>query len=301
MSFGVSLKRERELRGISLAEISKSTKISVRLLEAIEKDRFDILPEGLFRKSFIKSYAKYLGIDEEQILHEYDLEVQPSTVSQLSPEKPSVSFRDSSTGSKRALLLTIGILLVLLAVGGGFWYFARASRQKDAARPAAQNTSVAPAGQPPSETPTSPTTSTVAPIQPASTSSPPPSTSGTAGPAASPATDPSPLKVLGELARKPEPVVTEGLAPLELTVEANSAVWISVSAGESTLFQGLMNPSESRKFSLEAPLKVTVGNAGGVRLQANGQVFSSLGKVGERRTLEISAENYQQYLPAKTP
>jgi cytoskeletal protein RodZ len=49
VSFGVSLKRERELRGISLAEIAKTTKISVRLLEAIEKDRFDILPEGVFR------------------------------------------------------------------------------------------------------------------------------------------------------------------------------------------------------------------------------------------------------------
>ena len=93
MSFGVSLKRERELRGISLAEISKATKISVRLLEAIEKNRFDILPEGVFRKSFIKSYAKYLGMNEEQILHEYDLEVQPSPPSQAA-EKPSAGLRE---------------------------------------------------------------------------------------------------------------------------------------------------------------------------------------------------------------
>ena len=139
MSFGVSLKRERELRGISLAEIAKTTKISVRLLEAIEKDRFDILPEGVFRKSFIKSYAKYLGMNEEQILHEYDLEVQPSTASQAAPEKPSVSFRDSPAGSRRALLLTFGVLLVLLAVGFGFWYFTRASRQGEVAPPASQS------------------------------------------------------------------------------------------------------------------------------------------------------------------
>jgi hypothetical protein len=110
--------------------------------------------------------------------------------------------------------------------------------------------------------------------------------------------------VLGELAKKPEPAPTvgpEGVAPLELTVEASSPAWISVSAAESTLFSGLMNPSESKKFSLEAPLKVTLGNAGGVRLEVNGQVFSSLGKAGERKTLEISAANYQQYLTAKTP
>ena len=94
MSFGVSLKRERELRGVSLAEIAKTTKISVRLLEAIEEDRYDILPEGVFRKSFIKSYAKYLGMNEDQILNKYVLEVQPSNASQSAPVKPTQSFRD---------------------------------------------------------------------------------------------------------------------------------------------------------------------------------------------------------------
>ena len=88
---------------------------------------------------------------------------------------------------------------------------------------------------------------------------------------------------------------------MELTVEASNPVWISVSAGESTLFSGLMNAPESKKFSLVAPLKVILGNAGGVRMQVNGQVFSNLGKTGERKTLEISAANYQQYLTPKTP
>jgi Domain of unknown function (DUF4115) len=88
---------------------------------------------------------------------------------------------------------------------------------------------------------------------------------------------------------------------LELTIEANSPSWISVSAGESHLFSGLMSPAETKKFSLEAPLKVAVGNAGGVRLHVSGQVFSSLGKPGERKTIEVSAANYQQYLAPKTP
>jgi hypothetical protein len=110
--------------------------------------------------------------------------------------------------------------------------------------------------------------------------------------------------VLGELAKKPEPVApvaTQGSAPLELTVEANSQAWLSVSAGETALFSGLLNASDAKTFSLETPLKVTLGNAGGVRLQVNGQVFASLGKPGERKTLEISAANYQQYLTAKKP
>jgi cytoskeleton protein RodZ len=303
VTFGVSLKRERELRGISLAEIAKTTKISVRLLEAIEKDRFDILPEGVFRKSFIKSYAKYLGMNEEQILHEYDLEVQPSATSQSAAEKPSVSFRDSPAGSNRALLLTSGVLLLLVAVGSGFWYFTRANHKRQVALPAAQPPAVSqtPASRPAGEA-IVPPVSTAAPIQATSTVSPPAATTGSAR-HASPVADPAALKVLGELAKKPEPVpvATEGSAPLELTVEANSQAWLSVSAGETALFSGILNASEAKKFSLETPLKVTLGNAGGVRLQVNGQVFPSLGKPGERKTLEISAANYQQYLTAKKP
>lgn len=297
MSFGVSLKRERELRGISLAEIARATKISVRLLEAIEKDRFDILPEGVFRKSFIRSYAKYLGMNEEQILQEYALQVQPNTAGQAAPEKPSVSFRDSSAGSRRALLLTFGILLLLLAVGVGFWYFTQASRKGDATTTSQTPPVVqAPGGKSSGEA-----------IVPTSSPVPVPAesaNSSTAVQGVSPASDPSTLKVLGELAKKPEPVgpvVTEDSAPLELTIEAQDAAWVSVSAGDKSLFLGLMNPAESKKFPLAAPLKVTLGNAGGVRLQVNGQIFSSLGKSGERKILEISAANYQQYLTAKTP
>ncbi len=299
MSFGVSLKRERELRGVSLAEIAKTTKISVRLLEAIEEDRYDILPEGVFRKSFIKSYAKYLGMNEDQILNKYVLEVQPSTAAQSAPVKPTQSFQVTLPGSRRSLLLMFGIFLMVLAGSCGFWYFTRASHNGEA--PATQITPPPPSGQPQSEA-TPPARSIAAPVQTQTTtarSAP----SGTAGQAASPANDPSLLKVLGELAKKPDPapVRPEGVAPLELTIEANIPAWVSVSAGESSLFSGLMSAADIKKFSLEAPLKVTLGNAGGVRLHVNGQVFSSVGKAGERKTLEISAANYQRYLTPKTP
>jgi len=303
VSFGVSLKRERELRGISLAEIARTTKISVRFLEAIEKDRFDILPEGVFRKSFIKSYAKYLGMNEEQILQEYTLQVQPSAASQPAPEKTSVSFRDSSARSKRTMLLTLGIFLVLLAVGCGFWYLTRTNGNGEAAPAATQTPPTTPPGGQPQSEATSPAASIPVPLEAQATTPPPPAT-GVAGQAASTASKPSPLRVLGELAKKPEPappVGPEGTGPLELTIEASTPAWISVSAGESSLFSGIMNPAESKKFSLGAPLTVTVGNAGGVRMQVNGQVFPALGKAGERKTLEISALNYQQYLTTRTP
>jgi cytoskeleton protein RodZ len=71
MSFGENLRRERELRGISLHEIAEATKISVRFLQALEQDRLDVLPGGIFPRAFIKQYARYLGLDAERVLADF--------------------------------------------------------------------------------------------------------------------------------------------------------------------------------------------------------------------------------------
>ena len=63
-SFGASLRRERELRGVTLQEIAASTKIGVSMLQAIEDDRFDKLPQGLFVRGFVREYARFLALDE---------------------------------------------------------------------------------------------------------------------------------------------------------------------------------------------------------------------------------------------
>jgi len=70
-TFGETLKRERELREISLREISDATKINVRYLEALEQNRFDALPGGLFNKGFIRAYATYIGVDGEAMVNSY--------------------------------------------------------------------------------------------------------------------------------------------------------------------------------------------------------------------------------------
>src|SRR5882672_6659136 len=70
-TFGETLKRERELREISLREISDATKINVRYLEALEQNRFDALPGGLFNKGFIRAYATYIGVDGEAMVDSY--------------------------------------------------------------------------------------------------------------------------------------------------------------------------------------------------------------------------------------
>jgi transcriptional regulator with XRE-family HTH domain len=70
-SLGQELKRERELRGISLREIADSTRISLRFLQALEEDRLDVIPGAFFVRAILRSYARSIGIDEHQVLNKY--------------------------------------------------------------------------------------------------------------------------------------------------------------------------------------------------------------------------------------
>ena len=70
-SFGENLRRERELRGIELREMAEATKISIRFLQALEQDRVDILPGGIFPRAFVRQYARYLGLDPDRLVAEF--------------------------------------------------------------------------------------------------------------------------------------------------------------------------------------------------------------------------------------
>src|SRR5436190_23561760 len=71
-SFGEELRREREIRGISLKEIADATKISKRFLDAIEKNDHKTLPAPVFTRGFIREYARYLGLSSEEIVNRYN-------------------------------------------------------------------------------------------------------------------------------------------------------------------------------------------------------------------------------------
>ncbi len=71
-TIGTYLKRERELRGISLEEIARATKINIRLLEALESDDLSSLPPPVFVKGFVRSYAQYIGLDPDDAVLRYE-------------------------------------------------------------------------------------------------------------------------------------------------------------------------------------------------------------------------------------
>src|ERR671912_1849877 len=71
-SFGEELRREREIRGISLKEIADATKISKRFLEAIERNDHRTLPAPVFTRGFVREYARYLGLNAEEMVNRYN-------------------------------------------------------------------------------------------------------------------------------------------------------------------------------------------------------------------------------------
>src|SRR5215813_1702174 len=72
-NFGERLKREREMREVTMEELTKGTRIGPRFLEALENEQWDKLPGGVFGRGFVRSIARYLGLSEENLLSEYDL------------------------------------------------------------------------------------------------------------------------------------------------------------------------------------------------------------------------------------
>src|SRR5437764_12345657 len=71
-AFGEELRREREIRGISLKEIADATKISRRFLDAIERNDHKTLPAPVFTRGFVREYARYLGLNAEEMVNRYN-------------------------------------------------------------------------------------------------------------------------------------------------------------------------------------------------------------------------------------
>lgn len=70
-SFGSWLRSQREVRQVELETISQSSKINIRYLEALEQDRFDLLPATIFVKGFLREYARIVGLDPDEVLNFY--------------------------------------------------------------------------------------------------------------------------------------------------------------------------------------------------------------------------------------
>jgi cytoskeleton protein RodZ len=164
-TFGERLKREREMREVTLKEVTTATRIGPRFLEALENEEWDKLPGGIFNRGFVRSIARFLGLDEENLLAEYDMARGEQSLPVPQPYENKIP--------RPPIWLPILGVLALLAVFGGLiaggiygWrrYAAhRAAKQSSSSallpgQSQPGTASVIPAANPSSDSPTSSTT-----------------------------------------------------------------------------------------------------------------------------------------------
>jgi cytoskeleton protein RodZ len=110
-SFGERLKRERELREVTLNELTVATRVSTRFLEALENEQWDQLPGGVFNRGFVRAVARYLGLDEEDLLSEYD-------VARGTPSMPAAPTGESQIPRPPLWIPIAGLLGILVVLAG---------------------------------------------------------------------------------------------------------------------------------------------------------------------------------------
>jgi cytoskeleton protein RodZ len=141
--FGEHLRREREMRGISLDEICSATRIGTRFLNALENEQWDQLPGGVFNRGFVRAVAHHLGLDEESLLAEYMLATGDQATASASVVRASAI--PESRGQ------WVSWVLVLIVIGGivfgGIYGWRKYSAHRRNAHPAPATTPETPTTQ----------------------------------------------------------------------------------------------------------------------------------------------------------
>jgi transcriptional regulator with XRE-family HTH domain len=121
-SFGEDLKRERELRDISLEEIAEATNISRSFLEALEKNAFDVLPGGAYTRGFVRSYARHVGINVDETLDAYKAAVErrDAEAEEIALRKV-VRVQSPHAGRAAEAVVATSMVVATLAIGLLYW------------------------------------------------------------------------------------------------------------------------------------------------------------------------------------
>ncbi len=247
-SFGEELKREREIRGISLKEISDETKISKRFLEALERNDHKTLPAPVFTRGFVRQYSRYLGINAEEMVNRYnyaaagDDRIEKSTQLERLVQPPVPPGQPQSGKGipplyariDRNIYITIAIVAALAIVA--WWAFRyKEQRSVEEAEAAAHPPVVA---------------SSSAAVAPKSVATVP------AQPAAAAAGD-----------------------VLRMTLDVNDNSWVTLEVDGKIVVSDELKAGEHRTYEAKDRFRFkTVGNAGGVALTINDIHIPSLGR-----------------------
>ncbi len=282
-TFGERLRREREMRNISLDEIAATTKVGTRLLRALEDEQFDQLPGGIFNKGYVRAYAKFVGIDEEQAVADYLQAVQEAPLDvHGNAEQNSSSRFDRVAGEPPGdpqgptfPFVTVLIVLALIAGAIGGWRIYRERRldrqSQTASTPAAAAKD----------------SSAIAPN------------------ASTPATASAPQTVSGKNINVPQQRAahenaagttaskstanSESGAQFELTVRPKDRAWVSIKSDGQFVVRGIIKPPDVKTIHATSEVVFFTGNAGAVEVSFNGKNVPLSGGANDERVLVFNS------------
>ncbi|WMW65872.1 helix-turn-helix domain-containing protein [Nitratidesulfovibrio liaohensis] len=128
---GIALREAREAKGLDIDDVAIRIKVSARVLRAIEDGEQDQLPHSVYARGFIKSYAALLGVDNDLVMRAVD-EAYPFEVPEdLLPEAVIAQPQARGRIGLSPVVLALALLVVLAALGGGWYYSQRAAREAD--------------------------------------------------------------------------------------------------------------------------------------------------------------------------
>ena len=302
-SFGEKLKLEREKRKISLEQISSTTKIGTRMLQALEEDKFTQLPGGIFNKGFVRAYARVVGLDEEQTVADYlqasgdAPAARPELMTDENPGREAVAsreagVRDSDHRISRLEAISdepsrplpwglFAVILLMIALGLSLWSHRRREQERKEAHPAPIKTAA------PSTEAASQTVATAPADTPASSPSSPPSSSLlTTAPVKPPpsATGAQPNSLAGQNSNV---MAAPSSGEFLVVIHAREESWISVTVDGKFSGSEVLVAGSDRTFRAQRDVSIKAGNSGALDFQLDGKTLQVGGAYGEVKSVTI--------------
>jgi cytoskeleton protein RodZ len=270
------LKAVREAKGIALKDIFLTTRITVVNLEAIEEGRFHLLPEPVYTRTFIKSYANFLGIEDRPILERYEKYLISLKYPLQPPEDPHKKpDAEKMAGNKRRVLLWAGAAMLIIVVLL-YFFTSRDADVPPSPNPQSPSPMQQPTAPPPKEVPTPPGYTQNTPAAPGATTAP--ATDG--GPQG---TAPSslPEKVIGTLPAVQQASGALADKRLRLVITGVEQTWIRIREDQKRSQDMMIERGDVIERLASDSFTLDVGNAGGVEISFQGKPLGTLGKSGQ--------------------
>ncbi|HUQ25834.1 MAG TPA: RodZ domain-containing protein [Burkholderiales bacterium] len=250
---GAELARIREERGLALTDVAQQLKFAARQLEALEQERFDILPGGTFVRGMVRAYARLLKVDAEPLLGRLaDRFDAPDSNSLAARYKQPVPFSD---GTRRSTFVYLGASLgVLVAVGAIAYQWYREHNAR--AVTVASAPKVTPAAHP-----------VAIPAEPVAVSRAPEKVVAVKEKEKERAAAPAQEKTVKETVVSLKPV-TAGVH--RIVMRCDEEAWLEVKDGAGRQLLSSLNPAGcERVVQGRGPFEVVIGNASHVRVLHN--------------------------------